>query len=175
MHIRRGDFLESCPEESKPWCVAFDFTLFEELCFLTGWIPAFRFDSFSVSQYAKHLLTLKEKLHNHVDLSAKSWPVIVTTDESDPSYLSALTAEGWLVVNHSALWSVEGWGKWYPTVVDNAILSLGKGFLGALLSLLLARVEDDVLSGSLKSWPHSHFVSLLAQQVRRTARCPFWP
>lgn len=34
MHIRRGDFLESCPEESKPWCVASDFTLLEELCFL---------------------------------------------------------------------------------------------------------------------------------------------
>ena len=56
--------------------------------------------------------------------------MLVTTDETSPAYLAEIDALGWIVMNHTALGTREEYGVWYPSLVDNVVLSLGKGFVG---------------------------------------------
>ena len=68
--------------------------------------------------------------------------MLVTTDETSPAYLAEIDALGWTVMNHAALGTKEEYGAWYPSLVDNVVLSFGRGFVGT--------------SGSTSEWSQSH-------------------
>lgn len=65
-------------------------------------------------------------------------PVLVTTDDTSREFLSSIQALGWLVVDHVTLGTeallIERYGEkeygWYGSAVDQAIHSLGTGFVG---------------------------------------------
>jgi len=65
--------------------------------------------------------------------------VLVTTDETSSGFHASLKSLGWYAVNHAAVGTAsllkERHGDasgWWDSAVDQAILSLGKGFVGTL-------------------------------------------
>ncbi|GAA5914983.1 O-fucosyltransferase family protein [Sporobolomyces salmoneus] len=108
VHIRRGDFASWC--NSGSGCVA------------------------PIESYQKAVEELKKELPGDTK-------VLVTTDETSPSFHSSLSSLGWFTINHSSP-SVgtssllrERYGAssgWWDSAVDQAILSIGKGFVGTL-------------------------------------------
>ncbi|KAL7409845.1 hypothetical protein BDY24DRAFT_436766 [Mrakia frigida] len=138
VHIRRTDFMPSCPDYAKP-CLA-------------------------VSHFSDHLNGMRERYVDNVTRSAKDWPVVVTTDESDPEYLAEITALGWFLVDHHALNTKHVHGIWYPSLIDNVVLSLGRGLVGtksSTMSILASRRVEDWNGGQTErvgplesKWPY---------------------
>ncbi|GAA6024155.1 hypothetical protein JCM11491_001016 [Sporobolomyces phaffii] len=105
VHLRRGDF--------KEWCS-------------TGHncTPA-------IDRYV-------EKVEPMLALQPKGTKVLVTTDEQDDDiFLSSIDALGWYRIDHRRLGTFsileERYGdaaRWYDAAIDQAILSLGSGFVG---------------------------------------------
>lgn len=65
--------------------------------------------------------------------------VLVTTDETSSEFHSSLKLLGWYAVNHAAVGTAallkERYGDasgWWDSAVDQAILSVGKAFVGTL-------------------------------------------
>lgn len=64
--------------------------------------------------------------------------VLVTTDEQDDEiFLSSIDALGWLRIDHKKLGTFSTLerkygqaARWYDAAIDQAILSLGSGFVG---------------------------------------------
>ncbi|GAA5969789.1 hypothetical protein JCM21900_003206 [Sporobolomyces salmonicolor] len=106
VHIRHGDFEHWCP--SGHGCVA----------------PL-------------------EAYNSAVDELLKNLPldtiVLVTTDETSPTFHASLAALGWCAISHTSLGTAallqSKYGDasgWYDSAVDQAILSLGRAFVGTL-------------------------------------------
>ena len=129
MHIRRTDMLDGCPDYAKPWSVfPCPFLGAHRACSvpLTSTSPPSFFASYATAHYAAHLASIRSRL----PAAAASWPVLVTTDETSPVYLAEIAALGWTVMDHVALGTREEYGVWYPNLVDNVVLSFGRGFVG---------------------------------------------
>ncbi|GAA5892982.1 hypothetical protein JCM8208_004143 [Rhodotorula glutinis] len=105
VHIRRGDFVTWCPSGHD--CV-----------------PPLSSYRAAVASQLSHL--------------PPDTPVLVTTDDTSREFLSSIQALGWLVVDHVTLGTeallIERYGEkeygWYGSAVDQAIHSLGTGFVG---------------------------------------------
>jgi hypothetical protein len=79
--------------------------------------------------------------------------VVVTSDESDPSWWSEIRAQGWTYVNHTKERTVEEYGLWYPAFIDAMIQSMGTGFIGthqSTMSLVAGRRVEDWNGGVVK-------------------------
>ncbi|GAA5843748.1 hypothetical protein JCM5353_008315 [Sporobolomyces roseus] len=106
VHVRRGDFASWCP--SGHGCVA-------------------------------PLDTYKVEVDELLKVLPNDTIVLVTTDETSSEFHSSLKSLGWYAVNHAAVGTAallkERHGDasgWWDSAVDQAILSLGKGFVGTL-------------------------------------------
>ncbi|GAA5851406.1 hypothetical protein JCM9279_001056 [Rhodotorula babjevae] len=104
VHIRRGDFVTWCPSGHD--CV-----------------PPLSAYRAAVASQLSHL--------------PPDTPILVTTDDTSTDFLSSVRALGWFVVDHAALGTeallVDRYGErsgWYGSAVDQAIHSLGSGFVG---------------------------------------------
>ncbi|KAL8286852.1 hypothetical protein RQP46_003858 [Phenoliferia psychrophenolica] len=89
---------------------------------------------------------------------ADDYAVVVTTDEaSDSPFVADLKALGWMVLDHDAMQTIEYLGEWYPTILDQAILARGKGFLGTEWSTYsyLAGLRVRYWSGGVEDWTPS--------------------
>jgi hypothetical protein len=57
--------------------------------------------------------------------------VLVTTDSEDPEFVDAIKAKGWTMIPKETIDRLRREdGDWYPMLVENVALSLGKGFVG---------------------------------------------
>ena len=86
--------------------------------------------------------------------------VIVTSDESNPSWWSSIRSEGWTYVDHTAERTEDHFGFWYPTFIDAIIHSLGTGFVGtegSTMSLVAGRRVEDWNGGVVKMVSLRHY------------------
>ena len=63
-------------------------------------------------------------------LSIPSSHVLVASDETDPAWWADVRALGWRAADHVAARTEERLGRWYPVLLDAAMLSLAHGFVG---------------------------------------------
>ncbi len=139
VHVRRGDFANSCPEElTKDECMT-----------------PFAFYAHAAQRIARALRT-----ERGIDLRY----VFVTSDERDASWWDTVRAETtynassssgleYVYLNHTALDTAShplvlasGHTEWYPVLVDAIVQSLGTGFVGSegsTMSLVAARRVED--------------------------------
>ena len=73
--------------------------------------------------------------------------VLVASDEEDPAWWADVRAQGWRAVDHAAARTEERLGRWYPAILDAAMLSLAHGFVGTEGSTYSA-----VSGRRVKSW-----------------------
>jgi hypothetical protein len=138
VHIRRGDFKVSLTEGTPS--ISRDATA----GLMPGSVPQDRCkagkDCFTpLSSYSEGVSTIRAKLP--ASISPDSLRVLVTTDETDPEFLSDIKENlRWSVVDHAELDTLnkfreeKGWGEqcwWTPPILDQLFLSLGKGFVGS--------------------------------------------
>lgn len=103
----------------------------------------------SLEAYTKAVERVRVKLQERIDepdswrgagkehavyfpgVSAADYAVVVTTDEGPESpFVQDLLALDWKVLDHTAMRTEELLGGWYPTIIDQAILARGRGFVG---------------------------------------------
>jgi len=98
----------------------------------------------TLAQLQRRVLSVRSRLASLHGLHVPR--VLVTSDESSPSWWSQIHQLGYTSINHTAEGTEEKWGEWYPSVLDSVFLSYGKGFVGtegSTMSLLaLRRVQD---------------------------------
>jgi hypothetical protein len=126
IHVRHGDF--------KGWC---DTPVIAE-CFAP------------LSSIARRVEEVREELQRVKGISIAH--VILTSDEKDRTWWEAAAAYGWHRVDHSA--TAATYGDWYPVLIDTAIQSGGKGFVGtdrSTVSLLAARRVEAWNDGVVRS------------------------
>ncbi|KAL7410456.1 hypothetical protein BDY24DRAFT_417997 [Mrakia frigida] len=118
VHIRHGDFLRYCPPPPPPNSTTVQ-------------------HCWSSAQYAYAVETLKKSIFWETGKSIDQ--VLFTTDEMDPKFLREITEKrGWKTVNEELSMRIRReWGDWeYPTLIDNVLLSRGKGFVGTQTSTM---------------------------------------
>ncbi|KIY43900.1 hypothetical protein FISHEDRAFT_77825 [Fistulina hepatica ATCC 64428] len=120
VHIRHGDFTSYCKDKPVNEC----------------WT--------SLATYADKVQEVRDDILARYGVNVTE--VIVSSDETDPSFWEKVAAQGWKSVDHAAERTVERLGEWYPPIIDTAIQSMGKGFVGtshsSLSSVTQRRVED---------------------------------
>ncbi|KAI5481598.1 hypothetical protein MNV49_002824 [Pseudohyphozyma bogoriensis] len=103
----------------------------------------------SLDKYTDGVARVRKKLQSRIDdpdswegagkknqryfpgVNAVDYAVVATTDEKmDSPFVKDLFALGWYVLNHDKMRTVEELGEWYPTIIDQCILSRGRGFVG---------------------------------------------
>ena len=56
--------------------------------------------------------------------------MLVASDETDPAWWASVRARGWRTPDHAAARTAERLGRWYPVLLDAAMLSRAAGFVG---------------------------------------------
>lgn len=139
MHVRHGDFGGYC-QGNKDTCYA------------------------PISVLAQNVDTIRNRLQTERGVTLQPEHVLVTSDEKDPNWWAEITQRGWSYVDHTGEQTVKKLGRWYPTVIDGIIQSMGTGFVGnqgSTMSLVaLRRVVDwnDGI-GVMVSTPSSAYIS----------------
>ncbi|KAJ7821380.1 hypothetical protein B0H14DRAFT_3471566 [Mycena olivaceomarginata] len=126
IHVRHGDF--------EGWC---DTPVIAE-CFAP------------LSAIARRVEEVREELQRVKGISIAH--VILTSDEKDRTWWEAAAAYGWHRVDHST--TATTYGDWYPVLIDTAIQSGGKGFVGtdrSTVSLLAGRRVEAWNDGVVRS------------------------
>ncbi|KAJ7768862.1 hypothetical protein B0H16DRAFT_1518426 [Mycena metata] len=125
IHVRHGDFKGACH------------TPLDE-CFAP------------LSAIARRVNEVKEELQRLKDITAVH--IILTSDETNITWWEEVAAYGWYRIDHSATAST--YGAWYPVLIDTAIQSEGKGFVGtdrSTVSLIAGRRVEEWNDGVLRS------------------------
>jgi hypothetical protein len=125
IHVRHGDFKGACH-------IPFD------ECFAP------------LSAIARRVDEVKEELQRLKDITAAH--VILTSDETNITWWEEVAAYGWYRIDHSA--TAPTYGAWYPVLIDTAIQSEGKGFVGtdrSTVSLITARRVKEWHDGVVRS------------------------
>ena len=117
--------------------------------------------SYATSHFANHIASVRSRLPS----SAANWPVLVTTDETSPAYLAEIAALGWIVMDHAALRTSETYGVWYPSLVDNVVLSLGKGFVGTGSSTSESSGDPAACGGPTRRLMRDHWLTLRSRVI----------
>ncbi|KAK4703771.1 hypothetical protein P7C70_g2446, partial [Phenoliferia sp. Uapishka_3] len=89
---------------------------------------------------------------------AKDYAVVVTSDEeSDSPFVKQLHDLGWKVLDHTKMGTIVRMGEWYPTIIDQAILARGRGFMGTEWSTYsyLGGLRVRYWNGGVEDWTHS--------------------
>ncbi|GAA5998968.1 O-fucosyltransferase family protein [Rhodotorula paludigena] len=72
-------------------------------------------------------------------------PVVFATDSDDPAFINKLARMGWIYLDHIEFATSSRYGRWYPGIMDSAVLSRAAGFVGTRMStfsyLAARRVE----------------------------------
>lgn len=64
-------------------------------------------------------------------LTANDYAVVATSDEEPSSpFVQELVSLGWKVLDHDRMQTSKKYNEWYPTIIDQAILARGRGFVG---------------------------------------------
>ncbi|KAF7302568.1 hypothetical protein HMN09_00891300 [Mycena chlorophos] len=124
IHARHTDFAAYCkPEPGQP-------------CFT------------SLDAYTQEVERLQRRIFERKGIEVKH--VVVTSDETDPSWWAGVKAAGWFVPDHDGLGTADYLGVWYPVLIDAVIQSRGHGFIGtegSTMSILAARRVEDWQDG----------------------------
>ena len=82
-------------------------------------------------------------------------------------YLAEMRTFGWTLIDHSVLETRKTHGIWYPSLVDNVLLSLGQGFVGSSFDissfltspshLTISLCSSAGTTGSTSAFPTSFF------------------
>ncbi|KAM0755345.1 hypothetical protein T439DRAFT_1154 [Meredithblackwellia eburnea MCA 4105] len=91
-------------------------------------------------------------------VNSEDYAVVATTDEEPNSpFVQELKELGWKVVDHDEMRTVYELGEWYPTIVDQAILARGRGFVGTEWSTYsyLAGLRVKYWNGGVEEWTPS--------------------
>nr|GAT55609.1 predicted protein [Mycena chlorophos] len=124
IHARHTDFAAYCsPEPGQP-------------CFT------------SLDAYTQEVERLQKRIFERKGIEVKH--VVVTSDETDPSWWAGVKAAGWFVPDHDGLGTADYLGVWYPVLIDAVIQSRGQGFIGtegSTMSILAARRVEDWQDG----------------------------
>ncbi|KAI0346571.1 hypothetical protein BDW22DRAFT_772681 [Trametopsis cervina] len=107
IHVRHGDF--------KDWC--WDAEKFED-CFAP------------LSVIARRVSEVQDELLEQRSIHVPSSRVIMTSDETNPTWWADVAARGWVRMDHDAMQTEERYGRWYPVILDAAIQASGVGFVG---------------------------------------------
>ncbi|KZP08693.1 hypothetical protein FIBSPDRAFT_840084 [Athelia psychrophila] len=139
VHVRRNDF--------NAWCNGVP----QEECFA------------SLDTYEVRVREIQAELEALPELVGQGpFKVIVTSDESDPEWWQQVRKRGWLTIDHSPTGedTESKYGTWYSALVDIAIASMGKGFVGtgqSTMSLLSRRRVEEWNGGVTRmvKWGHA--------------------
>ncbi|KAI0369986.1 hypothetical protein BV20DRAFT_996130 [Pilatotrama ljubarskyi] len=104
IHARRGDFLGWCGDVPKDDCFA------------------------PLSAFARRVREVQEEVRLRHGIYVSH--VIMTGDEKDPLWWSAVEERGWLRLDHAAERTAEQYGNWYPVILDAVVQSMSVGFVG---------------------------------------------
>ncbi|KZT51348.1 hypothetical protein CALCODRAFT_138136 [Calocera cornea HHB12733] len=118
VHARRGDFLGQCATQ--------DMT-----CLPTH------------SQMKRRVLEMQSSLAAQ---GIQTDRVLVTSDETDPTWWEAITEMGYTYINHTELGTEAKYGMWYGPILDAAFQSMGAAVIGterSTMSLLAERRALD--------------------------------
>ncbi|KAF8973015.1 hypothetical protein BDZ97DRAFT_1752066 [Flammula alnicola] len=129
VHIRRGDFSAFCSHSDRS----------HDDCF-----PP-------VSAYDKRVKEVQSDLISVHKLPV--WNVVVTSDETSPSFWADVRKQGWSYVNHTEEKTLERYGEWYPPLIDMVMQSYALGFVGtedSTFSLVARRRIEDWNGGVAK-------------------------
>lgn len=84
-----------------------------------------------LAQMSSPLVAASPSGDHPFDLSTPPTQVVVTTDSDDPVFLEAIRKRGWKTVDREISERIrKERGDWYPMLIENVILSLGRGFVG---------------------------------------------
>ncbi|KAL1940582.1 hypothetical protein VTO73DRAFT_8017 [Trametes versicolor] len=104
IHARRGDF--------EGWC---------------GSVP--RDECFApLGAFARRVREVQEEVRLRHGIYVSH--VIMTGDEKDAGWWSAVEERGWLRIDHAGERTAERFGNWYPVVLDAVVQSMSAGFVG---------------------------------------------
>ncbi|GAA5969741.1 hypothetical protein JCM11641_008024 [Rhodosporidiobolus odoratus] len=92
-------------------------------------------------------------------LRAEQYAIVATTDEKPNSpFVKQLKEElGWKVLDHEAMETAKEFDKWYPAMIDAAVLARGAGFVGTEWSTFsyLAGLRVKYWNGGVEEWTPS--------------------
>jgi len=125
VHIRRTDFSLPCPKD-KPLS-----------------------DCYVQLSSVVHRV---EQVQNEISAMglAPVTKVVVTSDEKNGTFWQEIADLGWKFVDHGKEETSKKYNKWYPTLIDGVIQSMGAGFVGtdrSTMSLISRRRVEDWTHG----------------------------
>ncbi|KAF8070450.1 hypothetical protein FPV67DRAFT_1413259 [Lyophyllum atratum] len=119
VHARRGDFAHQCFDVPSQ-CLA------------------------PLSAYVRRVKEVQGSLF--VKSGIKVTEVLITSDETDPTFWAEVKAQGWKYIDHTVEHTLDRHGEWYLPIIDIVAQSLGVGFVGSMDSTVSIvsgrRVED---------------------------------
>ncbi|TCD62408.1 hypothetical protein EIP91_006936 [Steccherinum ochraceum] len=130
IHARHGDFSGWCWEAEQP-----------EDCFAP--LPVI----------ARRVREIQDEIRMRKGIEIPDSHVFMTSDERDEKWWDDVKAMGWVKVDHTAMNTVELYGRWFPVILDAAIQSNGLGFVGtdrSTFSVLSARRVTDWHDGATR-------------------------
>ncbi|GAA6008208.1 hypothetical protein JCM10207_000039 [Rhodosporidiobolus poonsookiae] len=83
-----------------------------------------------VDMYAAGVRQIEAELRKRRNAPKGRISVIFATDSDDPSFIMKLNKLGWVYSNHVEFATAARFGGWWPSILDQAILSRSIGFLG---------------------------------------------
>lgn len=107
VHLRRGDFVDLGRIQRDP------FELYKN----------------GVEQIQREL-KIKRSDEGWFGRPPSDLPVVFVSDSQEEEFVRKLQGWGWIYVDHGAFQTRERWGGWMPGVLDSAVLSKAKGFVG---------------------------------------------
>ncbi|KAJ7693209.1 hypothetical protein B0H17DRAFT_933192 [Mycena rosella] len=126
IHARRGDFDRACGAVPRDDCLA------------------------PLSAFARRVAEVRAELKTKRKIDVVR--VVMTSDEADGAWWGAVRALGWAVPDHAGTAAKHGaTGRWYPVLIDGAILSGAVGFVGtaeSTLSIVGARRVEEWNGGA---------------------------
>ncbi|KZP14748.1 hypothetical protein FIBSPDRAFT_751371 [Athelia psychrophila] len=135
VHARRNDFNSACNGVPLEGCFA------------------------SLDTYEVRVREIQTELEALPELAGQGpFKIVVTSDESDPEWWQKVRERGWLAIDHSP--AGEDTESKYSALVDIAIASMGKGFVGtdqSTMSLLSRRRVEEWNGGVTRmvKWGHA--------------------